>query len=59
MKTTVKYHLQKRSKWWWIVEVDEEGNRLGLDGHKLKSIAKKMAKDGGIKLEKEDLLPSN
>lgn len=52
----MKYFLQKRSNWWWIVSVDTEGNREGIDGHRLKSVAKDMAKRWGITLEKE-LLP--
>lgn len=52
-----KYYIQKRSKWWWLVKVDSDGNRMGLDGSKYKSVVKQWAKDADIKLEKEELDP--
>lgn len=45
--------IEKRSKWYWIVEIDNNGRKLeGIEGYLKKSIATQKAKEFDYKIVK-------
>lgn len=40
----MKYIIEKRSKWWWVVSIDKDGNKNGIEGFSLKSLDNKFLK---------------